>query len=918
MTHQCCRSTWPVLLAAVAMTQPASAADRPNILFILTEDQGAQVSHPAFAQYGAGGLQTPHMDALLEAGVAFTNAFVATPVCSASKAAIYTGLLGHTNGIRQNTTNINGPKTLAEDQAIAAGNSLYRNARIHEELPTLIQQLDAAGYYSGVTHKLHVAQNHQFPFDSWNAADPSGGSFNSFLNAAGNEPWFYMANINNPHQPFSSDGHSIADMEAVTPPGHLPNTAAGRSNWAKYLSAVEAADEVVGDIMQTFDNRNLAGDTIVVFLGDHGPGLHRGKMSPHDFGLRTVLSISGPGFRHDVVEDSLVSAVDLMPTLLDLAGIERPTLEHGQSLVPLLDSAPPADAPFRQYVVGEVATNKEDGGGQQERSIYDGQHRLIYRHDLNSARQVNVDVWKTKNNPNSNFQYATQSYREIVQNSAQYPQEFEMLAQVHNGRFNTAPPQFELYHTAGDVWETSDLMDNPAQRATWNRLHTALRAWAVRTEDQDTPLQTLAAEGDSVSDGFTLFNLRTDDLASNPVEYVGKQGPLDRDPDWKTRVLGAGGGDFTLGGNQVQGPNGGLAVATHDALFVQSGQAFSASLRARFAGVGESAGVVFGYEDAENYLRAELVNGAVGIARVVQVIDGQETEVFSATGRAAVGGDWNELQVAFDAETGQFSLQAGAAGGSFFFSGQFGLATPVPLNSMLGISTVDGGTVEIDAFAASTSSVAGLLGDFDGDQALDADDIDLITAAYGSTAGPASLYNLALPDATIDSEDVDVWLDVIFPLVAGHATSYGDLDLDGHVDRADAAGLLLRFGQSSGAGWGDGDTDGDGDVDADDYATLSAGLGPGIVPGDFNSDGAVDAADYSVWRDTLSQPVASFAGADADGSGIIDANDLLIWRAAFGLPLPGGSVSASATPEPGSWLLITAATIASWAGWRRR
>ena len=82
----------------------AAAKARPNILFILTEDQGAHLG-----VLGTAGLRTPHMDALARSGMLFRNAFVAYPVCSASKACIYTGLHNHRNGILNNTVNYHKP-----------------------------------------------------------------------------------------------------------------------------------------------------------------------------------------------------------------------------------------------------------------------------------------------------------------------------------------------------------------------------------------------------------------------------------------------------------------------------------------------------------------------------------------------------------------------------------------------------------------------------------------------------------------------------------------------------------------------------------------------------------------------------------------------------------------------------------------
>lgn len=110
------------------LAHACSAADRPNILFVLTKDQGDHMS-----LLGTPGLQTPHMDSIAKSGVYFKNAFAAYPVCSASNAALYTGLHSHTNGILNNTHNYHKPA----DQVTAEEHErrLARTNRVRTDRP---------------------------------------------------------------------------------------------------------------------------------------------------------------------------------------------------------------------------------------------------------------------------------------------------------------------------------------------------------------------------------------------------------------------------------------------------------------------------------------------------------------------------------------------------------------------------------------------------------------------------------------------------------------------------------------------------------------------------------------------------------------------------------------------------------------
>ena len=302
-----------ILLACV----PLQAAQRPNILFILTEDQGAQLGH-----IGTPGLQTPHMDALARSGMYFRNVFVAYPVCSASKAALYTGLHNHANGILNNTVNY--AKHAAQLTPQERKHPLYLSNGVHASIPTLVERLQAAGYYQGATHKLHVAPVEKFPYDEFirhnNRAEVAG-----FIARAAKtgKPWHLFYNIPNSHRPFpNSEKVQIrVKPDEVKLPAYLPDTPVVRRDWAEYLAAIEAADQVVGEGLAALRASGQEANTIIVFMGDHGPCFPHGKMTPYDLGLRVPLIIRTPSMQAGVISDALASELDLTPTLLDLLGL---------------------------------------------------------------------------------------------------------------------------------------------------------------------------------------------------------------------------------------------------------------------------------------------------------------------------------------------------------------------------------------------------------------------------------------------------------------------------------------------------------------------------------------------------------------------------------------------------------------------
>jgi len=460
------------LLAPLAALHAADAPKpKPNILFILTEDQGAHLSC-----LGTAGLQTPHMDALAKTGTLFRNAFVAYPVCSPSKASIYTGLHNHRSGILNNTVNYH--ITASKLTPAQRQNPLYLRNRIAADIPTLTERLRDLGYHQAVTHKLHVAPVEKFPYDEF-LPNPDGQVMQRFLQraAAKAKPWFLLYNIPNTHRPYpNSDKVKIRVQPSVVKlPAFLPDTPVVRQDWAEYLAGIEQADALVGQAMDTLRASGQLDRTIIVFLGDHGPTFQHGKMTPYDLGLRTPLIIAGPGIRAGRT-DALASELDLMPTLLDLAGAEVPRGLHGISLRGVLEDR--ANPPRHDFIVAEISHRGNlPNDGMQERAIFDARWKLIYREKTDPPwRQVNADSkqWPT---------WGNRTYAETVRVKEQFPEAFRVLAGLDPQNLGGNVPALELYDLQSDPDELHDLASRPEHAAQRDRLYAALRQWVRDTAD---------------------------------------------------------------------------------------------------------------------------------------------------------------------------------------------------------------------------------------------------------------------------------------------------------------------------------------------------------------------------------------------------------------------------------------------------
>ncbi len=453
-------------------------AEHPNILFILTEDQGPHISH-----VGTSAVKTPHMDSLAKSGTYFHNAFVAYPVCSASKAALMTSLHSHTNGILNNTLNYHMPANQLTPAQVGVG--LYQSNRIHAEIPTLTERLHAAGYYQGVTHKLHVVPNEKFPYDEF-LGDPRGETLRDFIARASEQrkPWFLMYNVPNSHRPYPNSDKVKIDVKPseVKLPAFLPDTPIVRQDWAEYLAAIEETDAIVGQGLEALKASGQEDKTIVVFMGDHGPCFQHGKMSLYELGLKVPLVIRVPNFPVGDV-NALASELDLMPTLLDLAGLERLDTTHGVSLRPVLERQP--DATSRQFVFAEISDlGPLPNTGMQERSVRDGRWKLIYRKNVEQPwRQVNADLKDAK-------PWGNRSYAETVRVKDEFPEAYRILQEMDPQSLDGKVPPLELYDLDIDPDEMRNLASDAKYQPELERLFTALRQWSEDTMDTSTtPLE---------------------------------------------------------------------------------------------------------------------------------------------------------------------------------------------------------------------------------------------------------------------------------------------------------------------------------------------------------------------------------------------------------------------------------------------
>jgi len=455
------------LLASCSQLQAA----QPNILFILTEDQGAHMG-----ALGTADVKTPHMDALAASGALFSRAYVAYPVCSASKACIMTGLHGHANGLINNTNNHFKPAaklTEAEKKSPP-----YLHTQIRSTAPTMIEVLAAQGYHSAVSGKLHVSPNERFPYNDFIPRNGAKQAIRGIIKRAAGKPWFFLHNSTTfTHRPFvDSEKQPISvDPAKVKLPAHLPDTPTARRDWAEYLDGVQRNDKVVGEVMAELRESGEEANTIIIFMGDHGPAYQHGKMTPFHLGLHIPLIIRVPGVK-PLISEALVSELDLLPTLMDVLGVDYESPLHGISLKPLIEGK--ADAKGHEFIFAEVSGRSLDKArGMEERSVLDDTHQLIVRSKLNEPKVINADLRDMK-------PWLNRIYGETVRVRAEFPEAYRILSEMDPHALDGKPPMIELYDLKNDPDELHNLASDDKYRPHLERLYAAMKKWHTDTQDR--------------------------------------------------------------------------------------------------------------------------------------------------------------------------------------------------------------------------------------------------------------------------------------------------------------------------------------------------------------------------------------------------------------------------------------------------
>ena len=435
----------------------------PNILLITLDD----MNWDSPGVYG--GIipdLTPHIDNLAKEGVLFENAYVQAPNCSPSRVVIQTGLYPHQTGMR----------------------GFYY---VKDNFNTLPEILKDNGYFTGVLNKpadTSISPNFDKYWDDRTsikgAKKRSAKNYSELLEGfllkanKKQKPFYCVVNIADPHKPFFNDPSSIKlgfdefkpskmyTIKDVKIPEYLPKNARIKKEVLNYYNSVKRGDDCVGEIIKALKSSRMADNTIVILLSDHGAPFHFAKSSVYKNGVKTPLIVSYPSKIKSAIESkSMVSSVDIAPTILEMTGSSIPKELVGKSFYSVLTKK---KEKISNYVFAQF---DETAGGtpRPSRTVIGKKYGYIFNPWATGSRVfISASTYHAT--------YKTMANMSKVNEDAK--------KRFDHWKFRTIE---ELYDYEDDPHALNNLIDNPKYKDVVIELRKQLKIQMIKTNDYVLP-----------------------------------------------------------------------------------------------------------------------------------------------------------------------------------------------------------------------------------------------------------------------------------------------------------------------------------------------------------------------------------------------------------------------------------------------
>jgi N-sulfoglucosamine sulfohydrolase len=449
----------------------------PNIILIVADDHGTD----ALGCYGNALIKTPNLDNLAAEGIRFTNAFCTSASCSPSRSVILTGVQSHTNGMYglQHSTH---------------------HFTSFDNIKTLPVLLAENGYRTGRVGKFHVAPEDVYKFQhvlsAGGANDPASLGRNSmqmaeisrnFIAEENNKPFFLYFATDDPHRSNTILPDGTPDFEAtpgpnafgnrkegykgitdikynpeeVIVPTFLPDTRQCREELAQYYQSVSRLDQGIGKLIKILKETGKYNNTIIIYISDNGAAFPGAKTTLYDPGMRLPCIVRDPAqSRKGIVNNRMISWVDITPTILDFAGVSTKEKIQGRSFKGILTQGEPQaeDEVYASHSLHEITMY------YPMRVIRTGNYKLVYNiaHELQFPMALDLQKSYT--------------WKGLVENKASLLGKRKIIDFLHR-------PRFELYDLKKDPYEIKNLANNPQYKQVYEELLAKLKRFQETTND---------------------------------------------------------------------------------------------------------------------------------------------------------------------------------------------------------------------------------------------------------------------------------------------------------------------------------------------------------------------------------------------------------------------------------------------------
>ena len=316
----------------------------PNVIIFIADD----ISWNDFGCYGNSVVQTPNIDKLAESGITFTNFYLTASSCSPSRNSILTGRYPHNTGA----------------------------AELHTEPPLAMlsfpELLRKHNYYSVQAGKFHMGKYALRGFDkTYEKLEEVGNGgeamwVHSIKERPKDKPFFAWFASYDAHRDWGPNEFSEThDPTTITPPIYLSDDLETKSDLAKYYDEIKRLDFYIGKVVKELEEQKALDNTLIIVMSDNGRPFPHSKTRLNDRGMKTPFIMHWPAMIKGKSEcNSLVSVIDIAPTIMELVGINTPEQFQGYSFNRLIKEP---DAKFRNYVFAEQNWHDYEAHGRMVR-----------------------------------------------------------------------------------------------------------------------------------------------------------------------------------------------------------------------------------------------------------------------------------------------------------------------------------------------------------------------------------------------------------------------------------------------------------------------------------------------------------------------------------------------------------------------